>query len=69
MSDCEAVWASVLARGGWRLRRLPAGRRDVLELLAALAGKSVVIVQHGEGGDVRYRLPEPLLASRAEPPA
>jgi hypothetical protein len=32
----------------------------VLELLAALAGKSVVIVHHGEGGDVRYRLPEPL---------
>jgi non-specific serine/threonine protein kinase len=32
---------------------------DVLELLAALAGKSVLIAAHREGG-ARYRLPEPL---------
>jgi predicted ATPase/DNA-binding CsgD family transcriptional regulator len=32
---------------------------EVLELLAALAGKSILIVVHGEGV-ARYRLPEPL---------
>ena len=38
--------------------RLAAG--DVLDLLAALADKSVLIAEHGEGGGVRYRLPETL---------
>ena len=33
---------------------------EVLELLAALADKSVLIAEHGEGGGVRYRLPETL---------
>src|SRR5215469_13023156 len=37
--------------------RLAAG--DVLELLAALAGKSILAVEHGEGV-ARYRLPETL---------
>jgi non-specific serine/threonine protein kinase len=37
--------------------RLTAGR--VLDLLAALAGKSILIAVHGEGV-ARYRLPEPL---------
>jgi predicted ATPase/DNA-binding CsgD family transcriptional regulator len=37
--------------------RLPAG--EVLDLLAALAGKSILIADHGKGG-VRYRLPETL---------
>ena len=32
---------------------------EVLELLAALADKSILIAEHGEGG-VRYRLPETL---------
>src|SRR6516162_5089701 len=32
---------------------------EVLELLAALAGKSILIVTHGEGV-ARYRMPEPL---------
>jgi predicted ATPase/DNA-binding CsgD family transcriptional regulator len=38
--------------------RLAAG--DVLDLLAALADKSVLIAEHGESGGVRYRLPETL---------
>jgi predicted ATPase/DNA-binding NarL/FixJ family response regulator len=61
------LWArcSVFA-GGFELdaaegicadHRLAAG--DVLELLAQLAGKSVLAVGHGEGV-ARYRLPEPL---------
>jgi len=61
------LWArcSVFA-GGFELdaaedicadRRLAAG--DVLELLAELAGKSILAVEHGEGV-ARYRLPEPL---------
>src|SRR5215469_11893319 len=61
------LWArcSVFA-GGFELdaaegicadHRLPAG--DMLELLAALAGKSVLAVEHGEGV-ARYRLPETL---------
>src|SRR5215469_9075244 len=61
------LWArcSVFA-GGFELdaaegvcadHRLATG--DVLELLAALAGKSVLTVEHGEGV-ARYRLPEPL---------
>ena len=33
---------------------------DVLELLAALADKSVLIAEHDESGGVRYRLPETL---------
>jgi non-specific serine/threonine protein kinase len=37
--------------------RLAAG--DVLDLLAELAGKSILAVEHGEGV-ARYRLPEPL---------
>jgi non-specific serine/threonine protein kinase len=61
------LWArcSVFA-GGFELdaaegicagHRLAAG--DVLELLAALAGKSILAVEHGEGV-ARYRLPETL---------
>jgi non-specific serine/threonine protein kinase len=61
------LWArcSVFA-GGFELdaaegicadRRLAAG--DVLELLAALAAKSILTVAHGRGV-ARYRLPEPL---------
>ena len=38
--------------------RLAAG--DVLDLLAALADKSVLIAEHDESGGVRYRLPETL---------
>ena len=33
---------------------------DVLELLAALTDKSILIAEHGEDGAVRYRLPETL---------
>jgi predicted ATPase/DNA-binding NarL/FixJ family response regulator len=33
---------------------------DLLDLLAALADKSVLIAEHGQGGVVRYRLPETL---------
>jgi non-specific serine/threonine protein kinase len=33
---------------------------EVLELLAALADKSILIAEHGEGGVARYRLPETL---------
>jgi predicted ATPase len=33
---------------------------EVLELLAALADKSVVAAEHGEVGGVRYQLPETL---------
>ena len=33
---------------------------DVLDLLAALVDKSVLIAEHGESGGVRYRLPETL---------
>ena len=33
---------------------------EMLELLAALADKSILIAEHGEGGGVRYRLPETL---------
>ena len=67
-SEAERLlWArlSVFA-GGFELdavegicadHRLAAG--DVLELLAALADKSVLIADHGEGG-ARYRLPETL---------
>ena len=62
------LWArlSVFA-GGFELdaaericadHRLAAG--DVLDLLAALADKSILIADHGEGGGVRYRLPETL---------
>ena len=62
------LWArlSVFA-GGFELdavegicadHRLASG--DLLELLAALADKSVLIAEHGEGGSVRYRLPETL---------
>ena len=61
------LWArlSVFA-GGFELdaaegicadHRLAAGQ--VLELLAALAGKSILIAEHGEGV-ARYRLPETL---------
>ena len=47
-------------RGGGHLRRSPAGRRPrSLDLLAALAGKSILTAAHGERG-VRYRLPETL---------
>ena len=67
------LWArlSVFA-GGFELdavegicadHRLVSG--DLLELLAALADKSVLIAEHGEGGSVRYRLPERLLAYQA----
>ena len=61
------LWArcSVFA-GGFELdaaERICADRRlaaaDVLDLLAALAGKSVLIAEHSEGG-ARYRLPETL---------
>ena len=62
------LWArlSVFA-GGFELdaaegicadHRLAAG--DLLELLAALADKSVLIAEHGQGGVARYRLPETL---------
>ena len=33
---------------------------DVLDLVAALADKSVLIAEHSESGGVRYRLPETL---------
>jgi predicted ATPase len=33
---------------------------EVLELLAALADKSILIAEHGDDGSVRYRLPETL---------
>jgi predicted ATPase/DNA-binding CsgD family transcriptional regulator len=62
------LWArlSVFA-GGFELdaaERICADDRlaaeDVLDLLAALADKSVLIAEHDESGGVRYRLPETL---------
>jgi predicted ATPase len=38
----------------------PLAGGDVLDLLAALADKSVLIAEHGAGGGIRYRLPETL---------